>query len=78
MLRYTSTLTSERGEELERLMLFNFGQQSALAAIVNSLETFCSPNAYADGGCLRVKVEKLDKMQTLFAMDGDAHAGVAA
>ena len=76
MLRYTSTLTPEYGEELERLMFFNPGQQTALAAIVDSLERFGPPNVYADGGCLRVRVEKLDEVQTLFAMDGDTLVGV--
>ena len=76
MLRYTSTLKPEYGEELERLMFFNPGQQTALTAIMDSVETFGPPSVYADGGCLRVKVEKLDEVQTLFAMDGDTLAGV--
>ena len=76
MLSYTSILTPEYGEELERLMFFNPGQQSAHAAIVDSLEKFGSPSVYTDCGCLRVKVEKLDEVQTLFALDGDRLAGV--
>ena len=42
MLRYTSTLTPKYSEKLERLMFFNPGQQTALAAIVNSVEMFGS------------------------------------
>ena len=76
MLRYTSTLNPEYSEELERLMFFNPGQQTALAAIVDSLETFGSPSVYADSERLRVKVEKLDEVQTLFAMDSDTLVGV--
>ena len=76
MLRYTSVLKPEYSEELERLMFFNPGQQIALAAIVDSLETFGSPSVYADDGRLRVKLEKLDEVQTLFAMDGDTLVGV--
>ena len=76
MLRYTSTLTPKYGEELERLMFFNPGQQTTLAAIMDSLERFGPPSVYADGGCLRVRVEKLDEVQTLFAMDGDTLVGV--
>jgi hypothetical protein len=76
MLRYTSTLQPEYSEELERLMFFNPGQQNALATIVDSLERFGSPSVYDDDGCLRVKVEKLAEVQTLFAMDGDSLAGV--
>lgn len=76
MLRYTSVLNPEYSEELERLMFFNPGQQTAIAAIVDSLETFGSPSVYADNGCLRVKVEKLDEVQTLFVMHDDTLVGV--
>jgi len=76
MLRYTSTLKTKYSDELERLMFFNPGQQTALAAIEDSLEKFGSPCVYDDGGCLRVKVEKLDEVQTLFAMDDDTLVGV--
>lgn len=76
MLRYTSTLNPEYNEELERLMFFNPRQHTALDAIENSLEQFGSPSVYNDGGCLRVKVEKLDGVQSLFALDGDTLVGV--
>jgi hypothetical protein len=76
MLRYTSTLQPEYGDELERLMFFNPGQQTAMAAIVDSVETFGTPSVYSDGGRLRVKVEKLEEVQTLFALDGDTLVGV--
>ena len=77
MLRYTSTLQPDYSEALERLMFFNPGQQSAMAAIVDSVETFGAPSVYTDeDGRLRVKVEKLDEVQTLFALDGDALVGV--
>ena len=76
MLRYTSTLKPEYSEELERLLFFNPGQQDALAAIMDSLDTFGSPSVYTDNGALRVKVEKLDEVQTLYAMDDDTLVGV--
>ena len=76
MLRYTSTLQSDYADELERLMFFNPGQQSALAAIVDSVEIFGAPSVYADGERLRVKVEKLEEVQTLFALDDDTLVGV--
>lgn len=76
MLSYTSILKQEYVEELERLMFFNPGQQSAHAAIVESLEEFGSPSVYTDNGRLRVKLEKLDEVQALFAMDDDKLAGV--
>jgi hypothetical protein len=76
MLRYTSTLQPEYGDELERLMFFNPGQQAAMVAIVDSVETFGTPSVYTDGGRLRVKVEKLEEVQTLFALDSDTLIGV--
>ena len=76
MLRYTSTLRPEYSEELDRLMFFNPGQQAAQAAIVDSIEMFGVPRVDSDGGRLWVKVEKLDPVQTLFALDGDRLVGV--
>jgi hypothetical protein len=76
MLRYTSILKPDYSEELEQLMFFNSGQQAALAAIMDSLETFGSPSVYVEGGSLRVKVEKLDEVQTLYALDDDTLVGV--
>lgn len=76
MLRYTSTLKPDYSEDLERLMFFNPGQQSALPAIMDSLEQFGSPSVYTKGGYLRVKLEKLDDVQTLYAMDDDTLVGV--
>ena len=76
MLRYTSNLKPEYCEELERLLFFNPGQQDALAAIMDSLDSFGSPSVYTDNGALRVKVEKLDEVQTLYAMDDDTLVGV--
>jgi len=76
MLRYTSTLKPDYSEALEQLMFFNPGQHSALPAIMDSLEQFGSPSVYTKNGHLRIKVEKLDEVQTLYAMDDDALVGV--
>lgn len=76
MLRYTSILKPEYSEDLEQLMFFNPGQRAAHAAIKDSLEKFGSPSIYLDNGCLRVTVEKLEEVQTLFAMDDDTLAGI--
>ena len=76
MLRYTSTLKPDYNEDLEHMMFFNPGQHSALPAIVDSLEQFGSPRVYTSDGYLRVKVEKLDEVQTLYAMDDDILVGV--
>jgi hypothetical protein len=76
MIRYTSTLKQEYCEELNQLMFFNPGQQAALAAIVDSVEMYGLPSVYADDGLLKINVEKLDEVQTLFALDGDRLVGV--
>lgn len=76
MLRFTSALKPEYSKDLEQLMFFNPGQQTALAAILDSVERFGTPSVYEDGGCLRVKVEKLAEVQTLFALDDERLAGM--
>ena len=76
MLHYTSVLNSEYNNALEGLMFFNPGQQNALAAILDSINTFGSPSVYIDGERLRVKVEKLEDVQTLFALDENKLVGV--
>ena len=75
MLHYTSELSPEYSETLERLMFFNPGQHKALATILDSLEKFGSPSIYVDDGRLRVRVEKLPEVQALFALDGDVLVG---
>ncbi len=76
MLRYISILPPEYGEQLERLLFFNPGQKAVQTAIVDSIETFGVPSVDAAGGRLRVKVEKLEEVQTVFALDGDRLIGV--
>jgi len=76
MLRYTSTLKAEYSEDLEQLLFFNPGQQTVLTAIMESLEKFGTPSVFVADGCLRIKVEKLDEVQALFALDDDILVGV--
>lgn len=76
MLQFTSILPDEYTSDLEQLLFFNPGQQLALRQIIDSVEKFGTPSIHREGGNLRVKVEKLDDVQTLFAMDEDALAGV--
>lgn len=45
-------------------------------AILSSVDQFGQPRVVSDGGTLRVQLEKLDAVQTLFAMDGEALSGV--
>ena len=76
MLRYTSTLKPDYTNDLEQLLFFNPGQHSALPAIMDSLKQFGSPSVYTNDGYLRIKVEKLSEVQTLYAMDDDLLVGV--
>jgi hypothetical protein len=76
MLIYTSVLKAQYHDALEQLMFFNPGQHNARGAILGSLEAFGSPSVYVDGDQLRVKVEKLDEVQILFALNDDVLAGV--
>ena len=76
MIRYTSILKPEYSKELEQLIFFNPGQQTALSAIVNAIEMYGEPIVYNDGERLRVKVKNLDEVQALFALDGEILAGV--
>jgi hypothetical protein len=76
MLQYTSILNAEYNSALEELMFFNPGQENALSAILDSIDTFGPPSVYIDRERLRVKVEKLDEVQTLFALDESKLVGV--
>lgn len=76
MLQYTSVLSKEYNNALEGLMFFNPGQENALSAILDSINTFGTPSVFIDGERLRVKVEKLDEVQTLFALDENKLVGV--
>ncbi len=76
MLRFTSLLKQEYQKELEQLLFFNPGQKSMLAAIVDSVEKFGSPNIVVNNGHLGINVEKLDGVQTLFALDDNKLVGI--
>lgn len=76
MFCYTSKLKQEYGNELERLLFFNAGQNTVLSAIVDSIEMFGEPFVTNDGEHLRVNLKKLDEVQTLFALDGERLAGI--
>jgi len=76
VLRFTSKLKPEYEEKLESLMFFNPGQQTALATIMDSVEKFGQPSLYLDQDRIRVKVEKLYDVQSLFVLDDDTLAAV--
>lgn len=76
MLRFTSLLDQSYSGKLEALMFFNPGQQDMLAAIMDSVEQFGSPSVVVDKGHLRIKVDKLDHVQTIFALEDDSLVGI--
>lgn len=76
MLQYTSVLKAHYQDALEKLMFFNPGQKNALLSIMESIESFGNPCVVLDGDNLRVKVDKLDEVQSLFALDGNTLVGV--
>ena len=76
MFKFTSTLPTKYAEALEELLFFNPNQQAMQGAIVSSVEQFGQPSIITDGENLRIKLEKLNAVQTVFAMDGDVLTGV--
>ena len=76
MLQFTSLLKQEYEKELEQLLFFNPGQNSMLEAIVDAVERFGSPSIVVKNGHLAINVEKLDGVQTLFALDDNRLVGI--
>jgi hypothetical protein len=76
MLRFTSSLRPDYEQALERLIFFNPGQRRAFDGVLDSIETFGAPRLQVEGGRLRVKLEKLEDVQALFALDGKRLVGV--
>jgi hypothetical protein len=54
---------------LEKLVFFNARQKRVLHGIVDAIEKFGYPQISLDGERLRVRVDGLDEVQTLFAVD---------
>jgi hypothetical protein len=75
MLRFTSLLNHKYIEALERLMFFNPGQSAMHDAIVDSVERFGLPSIVIVDGRLRINVEKLNDVQSLFALEDDRLVG---
>ena len=75
MLNFTSCLATDYTEPLEKLLFFNPGQDRAYSAIVDSLDLFGAPAIYCDNDKLRVKVEKREDVQSLFALEGEKLVG---
>ena len=70
-IRFSSTLPQFRRDELAELMFYNLEQHQVRSGIINAIDRFGLPEIVADGDNLRVRVEKLPDVQTLFAIDSD-------
>ncbi len=66
---FSSILSSEHLEDLERLLFFNPLQGRALDGIHHSIREHGVPSIVLENGRLRVKVESPTEVQTLYAMD---------
>ncbi|HID48718.1 MAG TPA: hypothetical protein EYP40_03735 [Chromatiales bacterium] len=64
----TSQLESEYREALEELLFFNPQQKKVLAGIMNSIEAFGAPFITTNNNLLRIQVEGLKQVQTLYAL----------
>lgn len=66
---FSSVLGSEYLEELERLLFFNPLQERMLHGINHSIRQYGVPSISLLEGKLRVKVEELPDVQTLYALE---------
>lgn len=77
---FSSVLPEEYREDLETVLYFNRQQGRVRTAIVQSLEKYGQPRLDAADGFLRVSIEDVAGVQTLFALadldDGYQLAGV--
>lgn len=64
-----STLDQTYREALEDLLFFNPQQPIVRSQIVRAVERYGMPQITSDNGLLRVKVERLPEVQTLYAMN---------
>ena len=79
-IKLTSKLDCNFRENLERLLFFNPQQKKVLSGIINSIEAFGAPHISEENNLLRIRVEGLQEVQTLYALqqniDSDELIGV--
>ncbi len=73
---FTSSLEESYRDALEKLLFFNPGQANALGSILDAVEIYGTPEIYLEDDLLRVRVEKLVEVQSIFALDEDRLAGI--
>lgn len=73
---FTSSLGATYRDALEELLFFNPGQANALGSIMDAVEIYGTPELYLEDDLLRVRVEKLVEVQSIFALDGERLAGM--
>src|SRR5215467_8629255 len=69
-LSFSSVLRSEYRDDLEALIFFNPQQERVEAAVIQCIEKYGKLGIAVDGELLRVRVEGLADIQSLFAFDG--------
>ena len=68
-LAFTSVLYCAQRDELESLLFFNPNQRRVRPAIQHAVERYGQPRIAEDGGRLRVRVEGLPGVQSIFALN---------
>lgn len=66
---FSSTLSSQYREQLETIMFFNPHQSSVEVGIIKSIEKFGIPKIAVEGKNLKLHVENLPEVQTLYAFE---------
>jgi hypothetical protein len=64
----TSLLEQRYRDELEELLYFNPQQAQLRKGIIATVERYGSPRIVEEAGRLRIKLDRLDEVQTLYAM----------
>ncbi len=73
---FTSALEVSYRDALEALLFFNPGQTNALGSIMDAVEIYGAPELYLEDDLLRVRVEKLVEVQSIYALDDGCLAGM--
>lgn len=68
-IQFTSYVQSAQRAALEALVFFNSRQERVLRGIVNAIEKFGPPEIVDEGDRLRVRVDGVTEVQSLFAVD---------
>ena len=76
---FTSRISRSQRQARERRLFFNGCQNRVSQKIVDAIDQYGPPEIWDDGECLRVRLEALPEVQSLFALEPgtDRPIGVA-